>query len=335
MIKLGIFGSYSTGNFGDVLMALLYANKAKSLSNVSDVVVFGIDEELAEKHSVFTVKDVSKFVESVDAIIIGGGAILSLPAIVSGYRKKLVSQLNELIRFVENRGIPLAFFSIGSAGEGVANSTVWQLVKLSSRHSTVRLRGDLEDLAPIRRFGYAPDVVLCANQSNYKLIKKEAVGFNLTPKQGFFLGPVILLMGALFRRKIIFFETHSSPTFQTDYMPPRWLIELFSNVSFHVCKDPFEVVRTLRTVDCLVSYKLHLGVAAMSVGCKVIFDQRNKKVMEFILEDWCSAGVYQTPVGILKAFFPSGLSASGCRSAQKGEESLHFCRLKSFISSID
>ena len=72
-MKILLWGAYQQGNFGDDLMAWVFARGIKKLGH--SVKVFGLSPSEAEDFGLETATSIDEALEEADAVVLGGGAV--------------------------------------------------------------------------------------------------------------------------------------------------------------------------------------------------------------------------------------------------------------------
>ena len=74
-MKVAIWGSYNHGNFGDDVMAVLFARAVAAAG--ATPVVFRMDGDLARRYGIATEDELGPLLEGARLVIMGGGAMLA------------------------------------------------------------------------------------------------------------------------------------------------------------------------------------------------------------------------------------------------------------------
>jgi polysaccharide pyruvyl transferase WcaK-like protein len=260
---VGLFGFYSWMNFGDDLMAAMFAAE---ISRAGHSVVIYIEDGAGVPLSLRDYRvtnSLKEFVEVSDRVVVGGGGLLTPE---SGTNKKLFYDFRNLClglaQGCERLGKPIALFSIGGAGcggniglhLGIASLLTCPRTELI----TLRLQGDhslTENLNAKSRV--YPDVVFAAARSlgavdgsRREINKIHKVGLNLYQrKHERVLRAGLNMIPGL---KVTEICTGGGGPGAGNFLGYDGDIHRF--------------VAGLKEFDCLVTCKLHLGVVAMSLG---------------------------------------------------------------------
>jgi len=269
-MRIGVWGSYKFGNYGDDLMALMVCDEIKAHGR--EPLVYSMHHRIAESAGVRATSSAEEFFQSVDAIIVGGGALTAnygRESDLDAYHYNEIKKFNDLNVFY---GRPTFVMSIG--GNGDPDEPVPpEVVKLLGHHAvrgvTVRLRAEQQRLA---RHGlnvrYYPDVVLRAGKwagAPDRRGDERVVGINLPMAKG--IGLVVAGLGAACRargyrmRAVV---THHSACAEIAKGYGKKAEMVLDDVLFY--REAKEFTRELAKLAIVISYKLHVGVACMSTG---------------------------------------------------------------------
>ncbi|MEM8904659.1 MAG: polysaccharide pyruvyl transferase family protein [Actinomycetota bacterium] len=287
-MRVAIWGSYKHGNFGDDLMAVLFARRVREAG--SSPIVLQLDPELAARLDLHVAGSVPELLDEADLCVMGGGAMLeagSLRWAARGYSRDLERDLLALWRCARGR-VPVHASSIGGSGAtSPLRLSPAKAVLLRSGvvgASTVRLP---EDVLLLRRLGveatYHPDVVLGASRSfageRTRRDDRFRVGVNLNVRTGSGLTRRLLDWAAADPAvELVFLHTHL-PGHAAGYevLPDR-----SDRVAHHRYRDPDETTAALAELDVLVSSKLHVGVTALSYDVPFVSYAGKAKSVAFL-----------------------------------------------------
>ncbi len=279
-MKIGLFGYYHANNFGDDLMAVLFAKYL--VDEGHEVFVYGISNELADSVGASSIETLTELAKSVDVCVLGGGALLKD---VSGsnltkLQKTLEHECFQLVQITRKRKIPCYAVSIGgnskSLSRGVRTGIMAYLMSENFKGCTTRLKSDaifVNNLIKITRgkdlkVNSYPDVVFSMmsvfepnsiqHQINYiKNSNSYKIAANLHDKH--------IIYGLHYfvekNSSIDFIYTHNSIKEKENFIKKY----KFTKRSKHVAIDnPIEMLGFLNSVDLVIGYRLHLGIAALS-----------------------------------------------------------------------
>ncbi|MEA5598883.1 polysaccharide pyruvyl transferase family protein [Rivularia sp. UHCC 0363] len=266
-MKVAIWGSYNYGNYGDDIMAVQFAKHLKNL----DVkpVIYRLDKQLAQRYQLQTTDSLDELLNDAKFCIIGGGGFL-----VENFSAPFEADFRRLQIVSTEKNCPVYPISIGGEGLGAnAKLSYWRREFFQGdmcQCCTVRLESD-RDL--INMFGkevfYYPDVLLSVPKfwqipHQNKQSNVINVGINIPQTLQCQWLALQLKFIASIRRDIVFhfIKTYlpSSPI-NSELQPKQ-----SKNIKHHVYTDPQSTLEFLATLDLVVSYKLHLGLTALTLG---------------------------------------------------------------------
>ncbi|MBU7583969.1 MAG: polysaccharide pyruvyl transferase family protein [Nostoc sp. TH1S01] len=265
-MKVGIWGSYNYGNYGDDLMAIKFASELKKMS--VEPWVYRLDTNLAQRYQIHTTHSIKELFENTKFCIIGGGGMLTECSAAK-------VDFEELDYAVTSNQCPLFPISVGSNGQEKNTTLPLENIKLWQnpycQTSTVRLLGDV---ALVEKLGnkaiYYPDVLLSISDLwDIKPLPKSStqlhVGINIgkSLSRSFILSQLSWI--AEIKKDIVFhfistnlpnssYRNHILPHKESDY------------IKSHIYTDPISTLKFLKSLDLLVSSKLHLGLTALSLN---------------------------------------------------------------------
>jgi hypothetical protein len=164
--KVALFGWYMHGNFGDDLMAILFARAIKSAG--FHPVAYRLPPQIAESEHIESADTIASLLEGASACVLGGGGLLvsaedpPSPALMA-----FDEHLGQIANFCRSQSIPVWGASIGGTGAGRAGNLYPGLATLLSSGvmSGVTLRLE-RDKPLLDAFGipseHFPDVVFLA-----------------------------------------------------------------------------------------------------------------------------------------------------------------------------
>jgi hypothetical protein len=277
--KVAIWGSYHNGNFGDDLMAILLARRLRAQGY--QPWVFRLSPRIARMHGLVSVDRLDELLDGAGCCVLGGGAFLTSDGAEVSFYANLLRDLSTLELELTKRQIPIVGISLGGAGFGYGTdipSVVWRVMNNPLFQGTsVRLPGEVSMLLPLGKpVEYYPDVVLTASElaeaSTLPVPRTSdvLVQYHRSCKTVLLIGGVVRLARATGRR--IRFVRTQLPENVCDYRelggPPAMLSGY---------RSPSGLLQDLAATGMVVSHKLHLGVAAVSLGkCFVSLGGREK-----------------------------------------------------------
>lgn len=254
--RLLLFGAYNQVNFGDDLMAYIFA------------------KELAADYDIQPVNWSSTLANAVDpscgsgpivAGIIGGGGFLA-----TRQGDRLRSELEEFVRRCRRLGIPCGAFSIGGASQGGQTSEGTGEWLRALDFITVRTANDLravEFASPGAPAMLAPDVLFDAAEylpERTGQAEPNKIGVNLSAKK--------VMKSSALRRLIL--RRSSDITFVLTVGSSRLRYEFplldVPGLSVHVNTDPIETLAVASGFETVLSDKLHFGLCAAVTGARFL-----------------------------------------------------------------
>lgn len=306
-MKIGIWGNYCYGNFGDDLMAISIANYLKKKGHCP--IVYRLDALLAKQFSIEVEGSVQSLVEKVDLLFIGGGGMLVGDSILRRYFSPVArsfendfKELNEALAVYKKNVYPI---SIGGDGNGRPRIPRQRKKFFSSYvgDGTLRLKGDLRYTQKLgRNFTYIPDILFdTSNRFKVKRFQKSKktdvwIGVNIISKDlknETWHKELIDIAKKDSHIKLFFIKTHLE-NYSVDYeYLPR---ELSENIKIYQYADIEGILNFLASLDVLISSKLHVGLTAMSLGTPFFSFKGKKKTQAQLME-----------LGAERAILPTGL----------------------------
>lgn len=335
-MKVGIWGSYDKGNFGDDLMAIMFSRFLYD-RNIEHV-VFNTTQELKPQIFGNTITSIDQFVKESDLVIIGGGGMLVNNSVLRFLVKREAYEFEksfyDLLKYLRKYNKKLLPFSIGGGENGSLNNP-YKKVLFSSNFTvggTVRLPSDL-GLVDSGLFNYYPDVVLSANKI-FALPEPESKGnspkkriiLNLKTKNCSefvkFLDDNIDLNSF----EVYSFSSHSN--LNEDYGHYEYVKKGF-HLTFNTVT---EALSHLSSADYIISSKLHVGVAAMSYGAQFISFNGPEKAKSFLKNEGLERQVINSPREIVSFLNNNSSELSVKDSIDKSFQ--HFERLENLMSVL-
>ncbi|WP_430972677.1 polysaccharide pyruvyl transferase family protein [Sunxiuqinia rutila] len=297
-MKIGIWGNYCYGNFGDDLMAVSIANYLKRKGH--QPIVYRLDYVLASLFNIEVENSVLKLVEKVDFLFIGGGGMLVVDSFLRQFLSPVArsferdfKEFNEALDRYKKNVYPI---SIGGNGNGDSNLPRQRKKFFSSSfacNGTLRLKGDLMLTKTLgKEYTYIPDILLgTANQFRVnpdRLLKSKNnetwIGLNLLSKSlkdETWCQELIDLANKNSNIKLFFIKTHlENYPVDYEYLPD----ELSENVKIYQYANIEETLTFLASLDFVISSKLHVGLTALSLGTPFLSFKAKKKTLAQLKE---------------------------------------------------
>ncbi len=266
-MKVAIWGSYNHGNFGDDVMAIIYAQHLLQMG--CEPIVFRLSKRLAEKYKINTTESVDELIKKSHFCLLGGGAWLA----TKGTPQAVEDDCKELLAALRKYSCVLYCISIGGDGESDFSQLSKARRSLFSsdlfKGGTVRLKSDVIMLQETKKvIRYYPDIIFNAAdhfevaREPKKPYDKLKVGINLNKTQTR-LEKILHFIAKLDKKiELIYIESHlrdKSPGFEL--IAPEY--SDFQSIEY---SNPKQFISKLAKLDCIISFKLHLGITAMGIG---------------------------------------------------------------------
>jgi polysaccharide pyruvyl transferase WcaK-like protein len=268
-ITVGLFGYYGRHNFGDDLMAALFARATRGCG--AECLVFGGATIAGRPYGAQTTNNIDELVERSDLVVYGGGGAL-LPQSKDQPFSRLIGELVDACKF---RSIPLACMSIGGAGLPLRDVTPPARRRLVESAAAVTVRDSNEALL-LRDAGvraeFFEDVVWTTAAAFPRLRRSRPgssavrIAVNLYPNDALRrqLDATFAALGSHAGEvQWRFVESHTFPAEYRQAYGPTLPSERFESVQFEGVEEGLEF---LLGCDLVITSRLHIGVAAMSFG---------------------------------------------------------------------
>ncbi|WP_158859055.1 polysaccharide pyruvyl transferase family protein [Lunatibacter salilacus] len=280
-MKIGIWGSYDKGNFGDDLMAYMISNYL--IQHGHEPVVFCASAGLVEESEVRSIESLDEFVSSVDIVVIGGGGMLINNSPLRFLLKKVAFEFEmsfyRLYRSLRKHGKNIYPISIGGDGNlGLNNPFKKRLFSSPTCiGGTVRLASDLK-VVDNKLFSCFSDIVLSTGRIFPKtdVVKSNTVVLNLKQKNG---GSLIEYLSKSSLREKFNFVTFGSHLNSVEGVSEYELKAEFPHYQHENLKDSLGF---LAQSCAVISSKLHVGVAGLAYGTPFISYKGPAKAAEFL-----------------------------------------------------
>jgi hypothetical protein len=264
-MKVGVFGWYRYGNFGDDVMAIMIARHLRSRGH--EPVVYQLPDRFAQSEEFESSPDVAAFVDSIEACVLGGGGHFCNFKNPQAFD----DEISELAERARSRAVPIFGVSLGGDGIG-ADVTLppGRLALLSSpmlKGMTLRLSADrpLADAFNIPAQVFDDIVFLSPDywpatpvpEKERSLILMQGVGSKK-------------VIGALVQTYSVCSRRRRAQIVQTIHAggPGKESTKFKSFIDDVVPYQDIENYAALVSqASFVISTKLHLGIFAMSYGC--------------------------------------------------------------------
>ncbi|HBR94341.1 MAG TPA: hypothetical protein DEA90_09280 [Opitutae bacterium] len=273
---VALFGAYDQANFGDDLMAAQIGHWLNSLG--CTVKVFRLPTDLCQQYQLTRCLSVEELLQDVDCCIYGGGGMLTLNSTSETWAQELQADQFKLGSYIQDKKIPTFFASIGGDGNPVCctrASSIFMLTRNSVRGATTRLKVDADTLTKLGlQVSHFDDIVLSAPQM-LQIPQKAPlpldtnrpfrIAINLNKSKYHYKALCVLRYYARFRNASL-----TNLTTHREDSPHSYEIRS-PKLPNHCYKSPSATLEFLsENTDLVISSKLHIGVAALSLGKKFI-----------------------------------------------------------------
>jgi hypothetical protein len=279
--KIGVFGWYMHGNFGDEIMAIMIGRTLKSQGYRP--VLYKLPRYLADAEALESVDTLDALTDGAAACVLGGGGLLvSAAETMTPALSALDDELSALAVLCASRSVPVWGVSLGGTGAGRQAKLYPGLARLLGsgvvRGITLRLEQDrpLIDAFDIPSEHY-PDMVFLAPDYWPARHADEPRRIVATNKiAAFWPGRRLIHFLDRFGPSVLGVEPRHVATRNAAYSrkPPGAFVGRAD------CRVPYESVQQfsdlLPRVRAIVSSKLHLGIFGMAYGA-VFFSYGGKE----------------------------------------------------------
>jgi polysaccharide pyruvyl transferase WcaK-like protein len=294
MKRIYIHGSYRGNNFGDYLLFKLAYDAVKS--NNCDA-VFDHVSEMYKSLNPIAQKSIMGAIVSSDAVLCAGGGFLGEPSTNNHYWnfRCLYFHMGPLfLAALMRKPIAIIGTEIGDLSSPLLK---WMLRFVLKRANVISVRNDyscafIKNLVSNKNVEVHPDWVLTSRFSS--LLSNKILNDKATHKQYF-----LHIMNTNENRLHIFCE--GIKQFLNDYddvdlivgsdhdtdghkKAVQFIIDNLPEARVSFCdyaNDPNRLIETIRTCDCLVTTKLHMGICGIRLGKKVIALPCHPKIRRF------------------------------------------------------
>lgn len=262
-MKVAIYGSYLHNNYGDDLMAVMYAQHLKKLG--CEPMVFRLEEELSQKLDIPTTFSLSELIEGASFCMIGGGAFL-----VSDFIDDIEDTLVELVKICTEKKCNIHAISIGGDGSGEKTKFGYGKAQLYCSEvfaeSTVRIPEDIDLLKKYHKKAYFYHDVLWGVDSFFGIKHQNQegqlhIGINLPDLPQY--RKLMEWYAKISNNKVTFIQLHS--TKHVD-IPELGFNSNDGKATFYINHDPIETMQVMSKLDLIITCKMHLGLTALAMG---------------------------------------------------------------------
>lgn len=339
----GIYGAYSQGNFGDDLMALMFAHEV--LKSGNQPLIYGLSPAACSLPGCQTTQNFDEFLDKSKCFIYGGGGILTVNSVKASFQNLMRQEIFSLISHANKNKKTIGVFSVGSKGLNKLMPVDYAQMLLSSASvATVRLKSDLSwPFLPSNSYSY-PDCVLCLMHhlemplsKPVKSLRRRRIAVNLSKRFGYFSLGIFCLLTFILPIDVIYIAAHSSERgFGSDFQVPVNLIRYLPRIHNYRINNALSALSELASYDAIISHKLHVGVASMALGATFFPNSGNLKVLAFFTELGILSTAWSGFLGLTMTILKStNYNFSSCENSLINdavtESSHHFILANRFI----
>jgi polysaccharide pyruvyl transferase WcaK-like protein len=263
-MKVGIFGYYQYGNFGDDLMAFLFHDFLRNQGH--EVRVYGLNGQVAESAGIEVVRHVGDLVAWADCLVYGGGGIL-----LGGEPNDLIkTDLDCLINAKMRKGIGLYAISIGGDRDSRYACLGSHQKRLLQASDFITFRNpedrSLAEAAGVSQFQIHSDLVWRAGDGDGAGTVRDLVTLEFSGTRNRWLYVLAAaLAGRLSRAQIKQVELKHA-TYQRRRMRSRIKRLLSSSIRYQTIAQMMALARRSRFI---FTSRLHFGLAGLASGSTV------------------------------------------------------------------
>jgi hypothetical protein len=277
--SVALVGFYGHGNFGDDLMAVIFASSLKRLGIPFSV--YRLDETDAHKYSLQSASTIEELLEGKNTIVWGGGGLLvSWPPIsYNSFFPGVSADFLKVIVAARKRKMKFLAFSVGGSGPHTRQlqPEFKQAFLESVAYMTVRNQQDLEIL---NRFGvrgeYFPDVVW--QTPEFFSVKRRrnsrlTIGIDIYWRgllRSRALGVIPALRRFIRRREDCDFVLMDTTRCRHSGYPGPGTLLIGRNARRRQFRDLEEDIGFLASLDAIISSRMHAGLIGMACGVPFI-----------------------------------------------------------------
>jgi len=294
MKKIAIWGDYGHGNYGDDIMAVMFALELKN--NGYDPIVYNLDSYISGKYQISTTSSLDVLIRDASICVIGGGGLLVGDNYIRILAKKHAFLFEYSFYLLEKAlkkyDCPCFALSIGGNGNGSKTHLPYFRKRFwkngNCKFATVRLKEDISLLSTLNvKVEYIPDVLLSipfmfnVKKTDNTKHDRVKVGLNLIEKDCKKLIEKSIEVARLRPSTDFYFIKSHLDGYKTTYeaLPPTFDLP---NLHHFKYDDPINMINFISSLDILISSKLHLGVTALSLGVPFYSYQGKLKTRSFL-----------------------------------------------------
>lgn len=282
-MTVGVVGWYHRGNFGDDLMAMMFAKELRS--HGTDVLLWGIRDVEATRWGAKSTSQIEEFLESIDVLVFGGGGLLANASVEDQFDRFL----SGLIRKATSQNIPIHGVSLGGDGTLDPETVSPGREALIRAADTLTVRNK-RDVADVKAFGesatFAHDMVWTCEKytetaSSRGAGQEERILINVEEKSKARKLYVLAACGIQMvsgQRKFDFINIIRTQN------PHHGLQRKLSDtgiINYHQITGVDDCLHRIEQSSLVISSKMHIGVVALALGIPFIsvFGEPKTKMM--------------------------------------------------------
>ncbi len=266
-MKVAIWASCNHGNYGDDVMAIMFAKTIQKTG--AEPFVYRLDKNLALKYGIKSASTIDELLQDAAFSMIAGGSWLESRNLGKDYEY----DFEEYLAGLEKHNCPFYAISIGGDSNQDPNKLEPQRYKLFThslfKEATVRLQGDLKMMQKLdKKAQYFPDIVLSLPdfwQVNPKTTEKKIkIGLNINQGHTRIYSWINGFLSKIYPSVSFYYIQSHLPKYNKKY---EYQIEKETiNIKNFMYQDPSSFTQKVSEMDLMVSFKLHPGVTGIAYG---------------------------------------------------------------------
>jgi polysaccharide pyruvyl transferase WcaK-like protein len=267
-MKVAIWASCNHGNYGDDVMAIMFAKTVQKAG--SEPYVYRLDAALSQKYQIKSANTIDELLQDASFSMIAGGSWLESRVLGTDYEQ----DFEEYLAGLEKHACPFYAISIGGDSNHSPDKLEPQRYKLFThslfQEATVRLTGDLEMMQKLNiKAQYFPDIVLSLSDfwkvdSKEKNPKSIKIGLNINHGHSRIYNWINNGLSKTHPNTTFYYIQSHLPNYKKTY--EYQIDKERKNIKNFSYKDPTSFVQQISELDLMVSFKLHPGVTGIAYG---------------------------------------------------------------------